>query len=338
MRRPVPGDRVAATVVNLAAKAEGVVAVTATVGEVGLRDSPCFSEVNRPPAVRRAVTPFPAENSTKKMGSRDLSYRILGVNVAVHCPSPELQTLVQTHWGRMDSDQTDGDLKYVVSRTGPSSAISIDRPGQPTKWTTDEGDFLYQLEADSNIAVQRIRKDLYFLHAAVAEVGGGAYLFVAKSGGGKSTTLWGMLHHGWGYLSDELAPIDLSSMRVHAYPRALCLKRRPPQAYPLPDATVQTPRTFHIPVEHLPRVSHMVSCPLVAAYFVNHRPGAGDPAVRAITAGEASARIYANTLNQLAHANAGLDAAVRIAKSIPCFALDSADLSATCALIGSHSI
>jgi hypothetical protein len=202
----------------------------------------------------------------------------------------------------------------------------------------DVGEFLYVLEGDVTIALQRIRKDLYFLHAAVAEVDGRAFLLVAESGGGKSTTLWGLLHHGWGYLSDELAPIDLSSNKVHAYPRALCLKRPPPHPYPLPAATVETPWTFHVPVQLLPQVSPMESCPLVAVYFVKYCPDTSNPAIREISAGEAGARLYANTLNQLAHANAGLDAAVGIARSIPSFALDSADLAATCALVSSHSI
>ena len=145
-----------------------------------------------------------------------------------------------------------------------------------------------------------------------------------------------MLHHGWRYLSDELAPIDLSSMRVHAYQRALCLKTLPPQAYPLPAATVETPRTLHVPVQHLPAVSQLESCPLAAVYFVKYSPTASSPSIRAISPGEASARLYANNLNQLAHANAGLDAAIQVAKSIPGFALESADLAATCALVDAH--
>lgn len=156
--------------------------------------------------------------TSSKAGSGDLAYRILGVDVAVHCPDPELRALLQTHWGHMsvareiDKDQGLGHLTYSVSRSESNSEISIDRPGHSTKSTPDEGEFLYAIEVDSTIAVQRIRKDLYFLHAAVAEVDGKAYLLVAKSGGGKSTTLWGLLHHGWRYLSDELAPIDLATI------------------------------------------------------------------------------------------------------------------------------
>lgn len=270
------------------------------------------------------------------MGSHDLSYRILDVNVSVSCPVPELRSLVDAHWGYMAHGDTPPDLTYSVSRSEPAAPIAIDRCGQPTKWTSEEGQFLYELEGAATVELQLIRRDLYFLHAAVAEVQGKASLFVAESGGGKSTTLWGLLHHGWQYLSDELAPIDLSTMRVHTYQRALCLKNSPPPPYPLPAETIETQRTLHVPVRHLPAVSQLPSCPLVAMYFVKYRPGASTPEIRAISAGEASARLYANSLNQLAHANAGLDAAVQIAKSIPSFTLDSADLAATCALVGKH--
>ena len=270
------------------------------------------------------------------MDLSDLFYRILGVNVAVHCPAVELRDLVQAHWGHFASGEAAPDLTYAISRDEPTSSILISRPGQQTIRTSDEGQFLYELEGAANIALQLLRRDLYFLHAAVAEVEGKAYLFVAESGGGKSTTLWGMLHHKWSYMSDELAPIDLSSMHVHSYPRALCLKRRPPQAYPLPEETIETSRTFHVPARDLPQVSQLESCPLEAIYFVRYCPNASTPAIDAISVGESAARLYANTLNQLAHANAGLDAATQIARSVSSFSLDSADLAATCALVCSR--
>jgi hypothetical protein len=270
------------------------------------------------------------------MSSQDLHYRILDVNVAVNCPAEELQTIVEGHWGHLASGEPRAELTYCVSRTEPTSPISIARSGQETKWTSDEGQFLYELEGDVTVELQLIRRDLFFLHAAVAEVGGKAYLFVAESGGGKSTTLWGLLHHGWRYMSDELAPLALSSLRVHAYQRALCLKSPPPQPYPLPPETISTPRTLHVPVQYLPAVSQQDSCPLMAVYFVKYCPDADRPSIRALSAAESSARLYANALNPLAHPNAGLDGAVQIAKSIPGFALESADLAATCDLVSAH--
>jgi hypothetical protein len=55
--------------------------------------------------------------------------------------------------------------------------------------------------------------------------------------------------------------------------------------------------------------------------------------LRAVSAGEASARLYSNALNQFAHPDAGLDAVIRIAEMVPGFVLETADLASTCALV-----
>jgi hypothetical protein len=55
--------------------------------------------------------------------------------------------------------------------------------------------------------------------------------------------------------------------------------------------------------------------------------------VRAIGPAEAGARLYANALNALAHADHGLDAVARIAEHVPCFSVSSAGLPSTCRLI-----
>jgi len=271
----------------------------------------------------------------------DLSFRVLGVNVRVRCSDPELRSLIQADWDRLAVDDPGGDaagdLQYLVSRTDRASSICLTRLGQPPCGVGDEGELLYELQTDAIISIQRIRHDLYFLHAAVAELDGAASLLVAESGAGKSTTLWGLLHHGWSYLSDELAPIQIASMQVHAYPRALCLKSRPPHPYPLPDGAVQTSHTIHLPVAQLPAASHIDPCPLAAVYFLDYRPETDVPELTPIGPAEAGARLYANALNPLAHANAGLEGAVEITKCLPCFTLDSADLSATCQLVTSHA-
>jgi hypothetical protein len=262
-----------------------------------------------------------------------ISFCILDIGLRVRCADPELRGLLDAQWGHLASKGSVAEMNYAVSRSRGASKIVIQRPQRDPIGTADEGEFLYELDGDVTIELQKRRTDLFFLHAAAVEVNGKAFLFVAESGGGKSTTVWALLHHGFGYLSDELAPIDLSTLEVHAYPRALCLKRPPPLPYRLPPETVRTPRTLHIPVPSLPLVSPVARCPLAAMLFVNYCPTATAPSIQPITPGEAGARLYVNALNQLAHANAGLDAAADIAQSVPNFTLESADLSSTCALV-----
>jgi hypothetical protein len=96
------------------------------------------------------------------------------------------------------------------------------------------------LKKELTIDLQKIRRELYFLHAASLSLAGQGLLIVAASGRGKSTTAWALLHHGFDYLSDELAPVDLGSLRVQFYPHALCLKKAPTLPYSLPERTLRT--------------------------------------------------------------------------------------------------
>jgi hypothetical protein len=52
-----------------------------------------------------------------------------------------------------------------------------------------------------------------------------------------------------------------------------------------------------------------------------------------VSPAEAGARLYANTLNALAHPGSGLDVAIRIAGAVPAFVVNAGDLHATCELI-----
>jgi hypothetical protein len=260
-------------------------------------------------------------------------FEVLGVGFGVRCCDGELQRLVQANWAYFATPATHDDpVLFDVTRSSP-----------PTfSWTCSNGAagdaydtcaLLYALEHAVVIELQTRRSDLYFLHAAAAERHGRAYLLVAASGSGKSTTQWALLHHGFGYLSDELAPIELNSLNVHAYPHALCLKQPPPPPYGLPTETLATERTLHVPVTNLPRLAEPGPRPVGAAIFLAYRPQAMAPSMHPISPGETSARLYANSLNPLAHPNAGLAAAARIAASVPGFVVESADLCDTCQLI-----
>jgi hypothetical protein len=224
------------------------------------------------------------------------------------------------------------DLEYFLHRD--LGGFVLERAGHPPLRADDEGRLLFEFEQEMTLALQRMRRDLYFLHAAALAVPEGAALFVGDSGAGKSTLAWGLLHHGFEYLSDELAPIDPRELRVHPYPRALCLKDLPPEPYTLPPDAVQTSRGFHI-APHGRGPATAAARRVHAVFFL--APGAvarRAPAVRPMSRAEAGARLLANALNPLAHASHGLDPALEIARSAACFELFAADLRATCELVG----
>ena len=52
-----------------------------------------------------------------------------------------------------------------------------------------------------------------------------------------------------------------------------------------------------------------------------------------LSAAEGAAFVMANALNLAAHPSDGLDVAIRLSRTVPCFALDSTDLDAACSAV-----
>jgi hypothetical protein len=227
------------------------------------------------------------------------------------------------------------DMEFSVKSDETSSSLSLVKRGHAAQAAGDSSDLLFLLEKEITIELQRRRAELYFLHAAAIAQGGRVCLLAAESGGGKSTTTWAMLHHGFDYLTDELSAVELQSMRVFPYPHAISMKRQPPPSYPLPSSVMQLGRTMHVPARALPGAVVSEPRPLGAVFLLRFRPDLPAPEVRAIGPAEAAARLYVNALNALAHTDHGLDAVARIAEHVPCYTVSSAGLRETCSLIRS---
>jgi hypothetical protein len=260
---------------------------------------------------------------------------VLDCDVRVECLDRQAESLLNSNYGWFKQPVEDTQITYRITREGPAGGRRIARNGACPELARDDGDFLYIFEKDMTIETQKLRPDLYFVHAAVLELDGRALALVAPSGSGKSTTSWGLLHHGFKYLSDELAPVLLTAMEVHPFPHALCLKTVPPDEYPLPKETIFTTRTAHVPTQFLPCKTTMDSIPLVAIFFVRFVGEISEPVLKPIGKAEAAARLFTNALNPLAHTGDGLDGAIEIVSKIHCFELLSSNLKPTCELIKS---
>ena len=266
-----------------------------------------------------------------------LTFLILGQRVRVECPDPVFRQYLTVNFGAMAAphDDVPPDLHYRVERSDTTASFSLMCAGAEACAGIDPDDILFVLEKEIVVALQKKRADLFFLHSAALEWQGKACLLAAESGSGKSTTAWALLHHGFRYMSDELSPVDLEEMRVFPYAHALCLKREPAAAYALPSGVLRMGCRIHIPTKSQPGAVVSVPQPLGAVFLVTHRPDIAAPELHAVGRAEASARLYVTALNALAHPDNGLEAVVRIAEHVPCFAVYSGDLAATCALIGS---
>ena len=224
-------------------------------------------------------------------------------------------------------------ILYRVGRESVSHRVYFAQNGMPDQVTRDHGDFVSKFDKDLVIEIQKLRPDLYFVHAAVFVLHGSAIALVAPSGFGKSTTTWGLLHHDFDYLSDELAPIDVSTLRVHPFPRALCLKTNPPSTYPLPASAIGTCRAFYVPTCLFPGQTITDSLPLDAIFFLRFISENTQPRLTPVSAADATVRLFTNTLNLLAHTEYGIDRAIAIVSKARCFELLTGDLGRTCELM-----
>ena len=272
-----------------------------------------------------SVTPVPAS----------LSLEVLGLRIEIECADAPATDWVLGNFGAMIAPRgrAKADLGYRIRREEPASTYTLTRGDDQPLGCADLDDLAFALEKDLTVELQLRRRDLLFLHAAAIEWRGYVVLLAAASGSGKSTTAWALLHHGLRYLSDELAPIDLGTMGVNPFPHALCLKHEPMPPYALPAGTLRHGARIHVPTGSLPSPTIAAPRPLAAAFLLSYQPELGTPQLRVLGPAEASARLYVTALNPLAHPNQGLDAVVRIAEAVPCFAVASAGLAATCDLL-----
>lgn len=265
---------------------------------------------------------------------RSLVLSVFQKTILVRCNDAVSCGLLESGYGALTVPPgTAIDFSYTIGQLETDAGFFLTRDGQEQIVARDVAEFLFFFEKDLTLELQRRRSDLYFLHAAAVEYKNKAAIIVAASGTGKSTTTWGLLHAGFHYLSDELAPISLDTMTVHAFPHALNLKSEPPGPYPLPLKTLRTSETLHVPVEQLPGQMMLAPYPLAAVFFLKRERTSQQPQWRALSAGEASIRLLANALNPLAHRADGLDAAIEIARHARCFELQVAGLVETCEML-----
>ena len=259
---------------------------------------------------------------------RRIFFPFVGLTFEFDCRDNVTQFLVSKNFGDGTTRVHVTGPRYQLQKTDEGFLIE-DLDGTVERTGTD-GAFLHAIEKKLTVDAQLRRQDLYFVHGGVLRSRAGAFVLSGKSGSGKSTLTWALLHNGFEYLSDELAPIDLNRFSVHPYPHAICLKKEPPVPYDLPKGTLRTSRTLHIPVESIPSRACREEQPLRFLFFVRYDSAEPKPQIVPISAMEGAARLFSNTLNSLAHTGYGLEQAVSIANNCECFTVTSPSAERTC--------
>ena len=207
------------------------------------------------------------------------------------------------------------DLAYDVTPARSSDGWTI-RSAQTLINCRSSYELLYEFEKDMTQRVQLLRPDLFFVHGAALSAGDRCVVISGASGSGKSSLAWFMSYNGFEYLSDELAPVDPDSHRIQPYPHALCLKNPPLSEPELPESALHTEATIHVPAYELSARAPDRPGALALLVYID---GTGDGAamqLHELEHAESAARLYANGLNQLAHANSGLAVVAEISRNV----------------------
>jgi hypothetical protein len=260
---------------------------------------------------------------------------MLGWAVGIECADARLFELVRALYGLLPRPEDAVADRVRLQREADGTTCRGESSFGEALAPCDEAVALSWLDDQLTIGAQHRRQDLLFLHAAALRRHDRAVLLLAESGGGKSTASWAAVHHGFALMSDELAPVRLEDATVLPHPRAMCLKTPPPGPWALPEGTVRSAGGFHVPADRLPLAPADRPAPVAALIFVSHRTDDPEPVLTAIAPAEGAARLYAHSLNPLAHAGDGLDAVSALALRVPAFTLVSADLPKTARLLAS---
>ena len=196
-----------------------------------------------------------------------LNLNVFDVGIAVYFDEQRIADVLRTCFMAFAGDVEKCSLKYEI-RTEIGGGYKLNNYSLGLTHPKDDSDLIYSIEKDFELELQRLFKSLYFIHGAALRYQDQVCILMAPSGSGKSTLTWGLVNHGFVYMSDELSPIDVSSMEVRAYPIALCLKSTPPEPYGLPGDTQYSPVTMHIPVNAIPAGYTLSPGKLKAVFFV----------------------------------------------------------------------
>jgi hypothetical protein len=228
------------------------------------------------------------------------------------------------HWYSFVVDERDGWTRHRLYRDGDRL---LDTP--------DASRAVLYLLWDVNQRVFRSTNDHLLVHASAVSYEGRAVLMSAPSESGKSTLSLGLVERGLGYLTDEAAALDLASLLVQPFPKAVSVDvgaqsflehLRPPA-----DPTIApylhgqwqvTPDAIRVGAVGGPAAPAWI----VAPRYVRDAETALVPMTRA----ETLSLLLEQALNLHVHGRAGFDCLAEVVRRCRCFRLVMGDLPSAC--------
>jgi hypothetical protein len=175
------------------------------------------------------------------------------------------------------------------------------------------------------------------------QMGPTGVLLPAPSGAGKSTTVAGLVHAGFEYLSDELVALDVSAQRLlHPFPKPLTLKpgsfdvvrAMDPGLDPAghPESSGYVGYEWNIPPDRIRKGSVGSLC-LPAVVVVPQFVAGARTALTPLAADDAFLALALNTVNLDTLGGRGAVLVHDLVERCDCYTLEIGDLSTACRLM-----
>ena len=205
--------------------------------------------------------------------------RVFGCDILLRTSEPELRDAVRTVYGALEVLDGGGSAPRLTYDADAGDSGYFLRPEAAEPLVAGHlGEFIYLFEKQTTIALQNCAPISISSRGRAKSPSGGVVAMAGPPGAGKSTTTWALVHNGFSYLSDELAPVDPATLAVEPYPHALLLKDPPPAPYPVaPGTGLLTPWNCHIPTAELPAAIAEQGGTLAALVFVSFDPRRAEP-------------------------------------------------------------
>jgi hypothetical protein len=218
------------------------------------------------------------------------------------------------------------------------------RDGRPVYETPYHSEFLiFLLDCFLEDFIKSI--DGYLLiHAAVLVKNGKAIVLPAKSRSGKSTLSIALIKRGFRYLSDEVAAINLKTLRVRGFPRPIGIRKKTlllfsslgPEinykffSFPCTKGTVE----FHFGIPSRGRTASVTrSFPVSSIIFPVYTPN-GTTSIDELGKAQAVFNVMRCSFNQRKLKDKVFKTAVNLVRQTECYVLRTKEISRACEIIG----
>ena len=242
---------------------------------------------------------------------------------------------------RVPDDAAPVDHWYSLTSSDTAvGTLDVRRDGDELVRAQRPGDALGWLICDLNRSAAEASGGHLLFHAGALEVDDIGVLVPGASGSGKSTLVAGLVRSGLGYLTDELAALDMATGSLVPYPKPITLKAgsfdvlsdmAPPGCRGL-GRDPWAGEEWHMAVGTGTGRRLGRACKPGIVVLPRYVAGAGT-ALTALSTTEAFFALAVNAVNLLPHGSVGTQALGRLAVTCPCFSLTMSDLDEACRLV-----